>query len=49
MERFLVNTQNPAIIQEYKETIKLTIANSKLQRHNPDSVFTYPAVKDILY
>lgn len=45
---FLVNTQNPETIQECKETIKLTIANNKLQRHNPESVFTYPAVKNIL-
>lgn len=45
---FWINTQKPNIIEECKETTKLTLVGEKLQKHNPESVFNYPAVKDIL-
>lgn len=45
---FLVNTQRPQLIEECKNTIKLTRVNNILEKQNPESVFEHKAVKDIL-
>jgi hypothetical protein len=45
---FFVNTQKPELIKECKNTIKLSLVEDTLQKNNPESIFTYPDLKNIL-
>lgn len=45
---FWVNTQQPEIIRESKNTVKHTRLADKLVRQKPESVFNYPKLQKIL-
>ncbi len=45
---FWINTQTPSVIEECKKNIKITLIDNKLQKHNPESIFNYPTLKNIL-
>jgi len=45
---FWVNTTTPKIIEECKNTVKLTRVADKLEKQKPESVFNYPELKKIL-
>lgn len=45
---FWIDTQGQNNIEECKDTIKLTLVDETLQKHNPESIFNYPVLKNIL-
>lgn len=45
---FWVSTNNPELIKECKNTVKLTRTANILQKQNPESIFQYPTLKNIL-
>ncbi len=45
---FEVETENPNFMRACKDTVKLTEVEGKLQRHNPECMFTYPKIHKIV-
>ena len=44
----VIETQPTKIMGEWKKSIKLTLVDGKIQKHNPESIMHYPHLKDIL-